>query len=295
MDEALAGYCTHIEIVLQADGGVKVVDNGRGIPVDMHPTEHKPTVEVVMTDPARRRQVRRRRLRRLRRPARRRHLRGQRALQPGRHRGPPAGPRLADVLRRRRQAAGRPGPGRGDRPRPAPPRRSTRMPSIFETTDFDFETLRARFQQMAFLNKGLRITLTDERRAAEEPSEDGDLDLDAVPTEGEVPAEFHTVVYQYDDGLLDYVEAPELRQEGRRGPRGRHRLRNRGHGTAHRPGNGDAVDQRVLRERPHLRQHHQHARGRHPRRGLPRRDDLAHQPLCAGEEHHQGKGRQPHR
>ncbi|MEO5992323.1 MAG: ATP-binding protein, partial [Arthrobacter sp.] len=49
VDEALAGYCTHIEIVLQADGGVKVVDNGRGIPVDMHPTEHKPTVEVVMT------------------------------------------------------------------------------------------------------------------------------------------------------------------------------------------------------------------------------------------------------
>src|SRR4249919_988380 len=39
VDEALAGYCTHIEIVLQADGGVKVVDNGRGIPVDMHPTE----------------------------------------------------------------------------------------------------------------------------------------------------------------------------------------------------------------------------------------------------------------
>ena len=49
VDEALAGYCTHIEIILQADGGVKVVDNGRGIPVDMHPTEHKPTVEVVMT------------------------------------------------------------------------------------------------------------------------------------------------------------------------------------------------------------------------------------------------------
>ena len=49
VDEALAGYCTHIEIVLQADGGVKVIDDGRGIPVDMHPTEHKPTVEVVMT------------------------------------------------------------------------------------------------------------------------------------------------------------------------------------------------------------------------------------------------------
>ncbi|HEY0239493.1 MAG TPA: ATP-binding protein, partial [Friedmanniella sp.] len=43
VDEALAGYCDHIEITLLADGGVRVVDNGRGIPVAMHPTEGKPT------------------------------------------------------------------------------------------------------------------------------------------------------------------------------------------------------------------------------------------------------------
>ncbi len=50
VDEALAGYCSHIEITLRADGGVRVVDDGRGIPpVDIHPTEGKPTVEVVMT------------------------------------------------------------------------------------------------------------------------------------------------------------------------------------------------------------------------------------------------------
>src|SRR5438094_8523633 len=49
VDEALAGYCDTIEVTLLADGGVRVSDNGRGIPVDMHPVEKRPTVEVVMT------------------------------------------------------------------------------------------------------------------------------------------------------------------------------------------------------------------------------------------------------
>ena len=49
VDEALAGYCDHIEITLLEDGGVRVTDNGRGIPVGIHPTEGRPTVEVVMT------------------------------------------------------------------------------------------------------------------------------------------------------------------------------------------------------------------------------------------------------
>src|SRR5580765_2416067 len=49
VDEALAGYATNIEVTLLADGGVRVVDNGRGIPVDEHPVEHRPAIEVVMT------------------------------------------------------------------------------------------------------------------------------------------------------------------------------------------------------------------------------------------------------
>ena len=49
VDEALAGYCDTIEVTLLADGGVRVRDNGRGIPVDEHPVEHRPAVEVVMT------------------------------------------------------------------------------------------------------------------------------------------------------------------------------------------------------------------------------------------------------
>ena len=49
VDEALAGYCDTITVTLLADGGVRVTDNGRGIPVGMHPTEKRPTVEVVLT------------------------------------------------------------------------------------------------------------------------------------------------------------------------------------------------------------------------------------------------------
>ncbi|MDQ0823427.1 DNA gyrase subunit B [Arthrobacter sp. V4I6] len=204
VDEALAGYATHIEIVLQADGGVKVVDDGRGIPVDMHPTEHKPTVEVVMTIL---------------------HAGGKfggggYAVSGGLHgvgisvvnalssRVDTEVRRQGHVWRMSFADGGKPQGGlvKGEETDETGTTQ-TFYPdaSIFESTEFDFETLRARFQQMAFLNKGLRITLTDERQAAKDASDD-DLDLDVIPIEGEVPAEFHTVVYQYDDGLLDYVK-----------------------------------------------------------------------------------------
>ena len=49
VDEAMAGFCTEIQVQINADGSCTVADNGRGIPVDTHPTEHKPAVEVVMT------------------------------------------------------------------------------------------------------------------------------------------------------------------------------------------------------------------------------------------------------
>ncbi|QNE13055.1 DNA topoisomerase (ATP-hydrolyzing) subunit B [Pseudarthrobacter sp. NBSH8] len=205
VDEALAGYCTHIEIVLQADGGVKVVDDGRGIPVDMHPTEHKPTVEVVMTIL---------------------HAGGKfggggYAVSGGLH---GVGISVVNALSsrvdtevRRQGSVWRMSFADGGKPQgglvqgeesATTGTTQTFYPDagIFESTEFDFETLRARFQQMAFLNKGLRITLTDERTAASHADANEDLDLDAVVTEGEVSAEHRTVVYQYDDGLLDYVK-----------------------------------------------------------------------------------------
>ena len=83
-------------------------------------------------------------------------------------------------------------------------------PEIFETVEFDFETLRARFQQMAFLNKGLTISLTDERDqfeggdevAEEEDEKDKVLPLNRVGANSEG---YRTVTYRYDNGLFDYV------------------------------------------------------------------------------------------
>jgi DNA gyrase subunit B len=49
VDEAMAGFADRIEVTLLADGGVRVADNGRGYPVDMHPTQKRPTPEVILT------------------------------------------------------------------------------------------------------------------------------------------------------------------------------------------------------------------------------------------------------
>ncbi len=201
VDEALAGYCDHIEVSLQADGGVKVVDNGRGIPVDMHPTEGRPTVEVVMTIL---------------------HAGGKfggggYAVSGGLH---GVGISVVNALSKRVETVvrrqghvwmqsfadgGKPvGELRKGEDTSETGTTQTFYPddSIFESTEFDFETLRARFQQMAFLNKGLRITLTDERVDAVETEEVAEVDA-AQDSDGE--PKHRSVVYLYENGLLDYV------------------------------------------------------------------------------------------
>ncbi|MGC1207515.1 MAG: ATP-binding protein, partial [Ornithinimicrobium sp.] len=163
VDEALAGHADHIAITLLANAGVRVVDNGRGIPTDIHPVEKKPAVELVLTQL---------------------HAGGKfggggYAVSGGLH---GVGSSVVNALSQRLDVEVRqlghvfrqtyrlgvpqePLSKDEEIPRSETGTMVTFWPSteIFDTVDFDFETLRARFQQMAFLNRGLTITLADER------------------------------------------------------------------------------------------------------------------------------------
>lgn len=203
VDEALAGHCNHIEVTLQADGGVKVVDNGRGIPVADHPTEHRPTVEVVMTVL---------------------HAGGKfggsgYAVSGGLH---GVGISVVNALSTKvlttvkrdgyywRVVFGEGGKVlRGLQRGEETTETGTEQifypdPDIFETVDFDYETLRIRFQQMAFLNKGLRITITDERPNA---INEGDFVTgDSAGDDDSPRMGYRQVSYCYEQGLYDYVK-----------------------------------------------------------------------------------------
>ncbi len=162
VDEALAGYCDTIDVTLLADGGVRVRDDGRGIPVDEHPVEHRPAVEVVMTTL---------------------HAGGKfdgksYAVSGGLH---GVGVSVVNALSARldveirrdgyvwSQSYAR-GEPVGPLVRGAPSQETgttiTFWPDgqIFEATDWSFETLSRRMQEMAFLNRNLAITITDQRQ-----------------------------------------------------------------------------------------------------------------------------------
>jgi DNA gyrase subunit B len=185
VDEALAGYCDHIEVTLLADGGVRVIDNGRGIPVDEHPIEHRPAVEVVLTTL---------------------HSGGKfgggsYAVSGGLH---GVGVSVVNALSTRLEVEikrdgfewsqlyemSKPVT---DLLRGGPTTESGTTitfwadPDTFETIQYSFETLARRFQEMAFLNRGLTIALIDERE--DETGENGG----------------RSVVYRYDGGIADFV------------------------------------------------------------------------------------------
>ena len=201
VDEALAGYASHIEVTILPDNGIRVVDDGRGIPVDEVPGEGVSGVETVMT---------------------KLHAGGKfggggYAVSGGLH---GVGISVVNALSThvdievRRQGfhwtqtyvdQHPVAPLKQGEPMAEGESTGTSVtfwadPKIFETTIYDFETLRSRFQQMAFLNKGLKLSLTDERvtdQAGDEVAGDA---------EGEPGEKHQTVTYQYLNGIKDYVD-----------------------------------------------------------------------------------------
>jgi DNA gyrase subunit B len=187
VDEALAGYCTEIAVTLMADGSLQVIDNGRGIPVDIHPIEKKPALEVVLTVL---------------------HAGGKfgdggYSVSGGLH---GVGSSVVNALSTNLSAkVKRDGfiwtqeyklgvPTAPVKKGEATTETGTTIqfwPSedIFETTDFSFEVLSARFREMAFLNRGLILSLTDMRQGH-------------VDEKGEQL----TVRYQYQGGITDFVK-----------------------------------------------------------------------------------------
>ncbi|MFD7579607.1 DNA topoisomerase (ATP-hydrolyzing) subunit B [Kitasatospora sp. NPDC059817] len=186
VDEAMAGYADTIDVTLLADGGVRVVDNGRGIPVDIVPGQEKPAVEVVLTVL---------------------HAGGKfggggYAVSGGLH---GVGVSVVNALSTRLAVEIHRDGSRftqdykaGAPTAPLATHEGSEQtgttvtfwadPEIFETTVYSFETLSRRFQEMAFLNKGLSISLTDER-----PEH---VDEEGKPL---------TVTYKYDGGIADFV------------------------------------------------------------------------------------------
>lgn len=161
VDEALAGYCTHVNIILHADGSCSVEDDGRGIPVDKHPTEKISAAEVVLT---------------------KLHAGGKFNKDSYKYSGGLHGVGISVVnalssalhltiykngnTHEQLYAFGKPQNRleiTGETRKQGTLVRFTPDATIFEVVDFNFETLSNRFREIAFLNRGLHINITDEK------------------------------------------------------------------------------------------------------------------------------------
>jgi DNA gyrase subunit B len=233
VDEALAGHATKITVTLLADGGVRVEDDGRGIPTDVHPVEGIPAVTMALTML---------------------HAGGKFGgggykVSGGLH---GVGVSVVNALSthllvdvrnrgyhwRQSFSLGEPdGPLEQLEPSDATGTTITfwASPDIFETTTYSWDTVVNRVREMAFLNKGLEITVRDERptevQERDELAADA-LQTDATSVEEEAPRdprEVHTVesrsadevtsdgaverVFRFDRGLVDYVEHLNKRKD----------------------------------------------------------------------------------
>src|ERR1700709_2830275 len=196
VDEALGGHADQIEVVLLEDGGVRLTENGRGLPVDMNPQQKRPTAEVILTVL---------------------HAGGKfdgkaYAVSGGLH---GVGVSVVNALSSRLEVDIYRDGFHWSQPyvdqKPAAPlhkgepsrKTGTTVTfwadgTIFETTTYSFETISRRLQEMAFLNKGLTIILRDER--AEKVVDENDAD--AAPKASKGPKE---ITYHYAGGIADFV------------------------------------------------------------------------------------------
>lgn len=212
IDEAMAGYATRVDVRILADGSVSVEDDGRGIPVEMHKQAGIPTVDVVMTQL---------------------HAGGKfggensgYAVSGGLH---GVGVSVVNALSSRLEVSilrdghewfqyyDRSVPGElkqgGTTKKTGTTVRFWADSDIFETTEYDFETVARRLQEMAFLNKGLTIELTDERVTADEvvdevvsETAEAPKTADEKAAEGSGPHKVKHRTFHYPGGLVDYVK-----------------------------------------------------------------------------------------
>ncbi|MGZ4488947.1 MAG: ATP-binding protein, partial [Nocardioides sp.] len=221
VDEALAGYCDRIVVTLQADGAIRVEDNGRGIPTDTAPGQEMPAVTMALTML---------------------HAGGKFGgggykVSGGLH---GVGVSVVNALSthlvvevknrghlwRQSFSIGVPD-GELEQVRPMEPGERTgtsvtywASPDIFETTEYSLETITSRFREYAFLNKGLEIVVRDERPAAEEILEavqddtiDNDVDQSGADAIRKGEGGGLERVFKYDRGLVDYVEHLNRRKQ----------------------------------------------------------------------------------
>ncbi|MCX8206583.1 MAG: DNA topoisomerase (ATP-hydrolyzing) subunit B [Methanothrix sp.] len=179
VDEAMAGYCKEISVVIHGDGSVSVKDDGRGIPVDIHPQYNRPAVEIVMTV--------------LHAGGKFDHDTYQ--VSGGLHGvGVSVVNALSEWLEVEVSRGGRVYRQRYERGKPVSDLQVTDVsektgtnvrfkpdPEIFEVTDFSFDVLSSRLRELAFLNRGLRISITDERSG-------------------------RSKTFQYDGGIVSFVQ-----------------------------------------------------------------------------------------
>ena len=209
VDEAMAGFASKVDVRILEDGGVQVTDDGRGIPVAMHSTGI-PTIDVVMTVLH----------------AGGKFEEGAYQVSGGLH---GVGVSVVNALSTRLEADvrkdGMEWHQTYDKSVPGTLRQGEKTketgttirfwadPDIFETTTYDFETIARRLQEMAFLNKGLTIELTDERVAPEEVVDEIVSDHAAAPKSAEekaaevaAPQKVKHRTFHYPGGLVDFVK-----------------------------------------------------------------------------------------